>query len=155
VGTGLLYIDPTWHERLPSIGPTYLNLHDPGAGLDAEQHPDARRHDASALSGEASAFAVAAHDVVQETIGWDAAYERSATLADQLADALRERGREVAPRGRTTLLSWVEDDPAAFTQRALAHRVIVRHLPGWPLVRASVGAWNDESDLERLLALIA
>jgi L-cysteine/cystine lyase len=29
--------------------------------------------------------------------------------------------------------------------------VIVRDLPGRGLLRASVGAWNDESDLERLL----
>lgn len=155
VGTGLLYVDPAWHERLPSLGPTYLNLRDPGAGLDAEQHVDARRHDASALSAEASAFAVAAHEVVDQTIGWPAAYERAATLAAQLADALTERGREVAPRGPTTLVSWAEDEPTEFAQRALAHRVVLRDLPGWPYVRASVGAWNDESDLERLLDLIA
>ena len=30
--------------------------------------------------------------------------------------------------------------------------ITVRHLPGTSYVRASVGAWNDESDLERLLA---
>jgi L-cysteine/cystine lyase len=29
--------------------------------------------------------------------------------------------------------------------------VVVRDLPGRPWIRASVGAWNDESDLERLL----
>jgi L-cysteine/cystine lyase len=29
--------------------------------------------------------------------------------------------------------------------------VIVRHLPGTPYVRASVGAWSSEDDLERLL----
>ena len=28
----------------------------------------------------------------------------------------------------------------------------MRDLPGHPYLRASVGAWNDESDLERLLA---
>ena len=32
--------------------------------------------------------------------------------------------------------------------------VVVRHLPDTPYVRASVGAWNDESDLERLLAAL-
>ena len=31
----------------------------------------------------------------------------------------------------------------------------MRNLPGTPLLRASVGAWNDEGDLERLLAAIA
>jgi selenocysteine lyase/cysteine desulfurase len=32
--------------------------------------------------------------------------------------------------------------------------VIVRHIPRTRLVRASVGAWNDEGDLERLLAAL-
>jgi L-cysteine/cystine lyase len=27
----------------------------------------------------------------------------------------------------------------------------VRNIPDYPWLRASVGAWNDESDLERLL----
>lgn len=153
VGTGLLYISPAWRDRLPSIGPAYPNLEEPGRGLEARPHGDARRHDASALSAEACAVAIAADEVLAG-FGWDAALERAATLAQRLADALRERGRSVAPRGRTTLVSWVEDEPAAFRDRALAAGVIVRDLPGWPLVRASVGAWNDESDLERLLALI-
>ena len=30
----------------------------------------------------------------------------------------------------------------------------MRNLPGTPYVRASVGAWNDEGDLERLLAAL-
>ena len=30
----------------------------------------------------------------------------------------------------------------------------VRNLPGFPYLRVSVGAWNDESDLERLLAAL-
>ena len=30
--------------------------------------------------------------------------------------------------------------------------MIIRDLPGTPYLRASVGAWNDESDLERLLS---
>ncbi len=32
------------------------------------------------------------------------------------------------------------------------HDVIVRNIPGRPWLRASVGAWNDEHDLERLAA---
>ena len=31
----------------------------------------------------------------------------------------------------------------------------MRNLPGRPFLRASVGAWNDESDLDRLLAALA
>ena len=153
IGTGLLYVAPEWRDRLRPVGPTYLNLAEPAAGLDAVPHADARRHDASALAPDASAFAVAAHAAIA-AYGWPEAVDRATTLAAGLADALRERGREVAPRGRTTLVSWNEEDPKAFTDRAAAAGVVVRDLPGRPLVRASVGAWNDESDLERLLALL-
>jgi len=32
--------------------------------------------------------------------------------------------------------------------------VIIRDVPGTPYVRASVGAWNDQADLDRLLAAL-
>ena len=56
------------------------------------------------------------------------------------------------PRGATTLVSW-EDPFAEATRDRLADAgVVVRNLPRRSLVRASVGAWNDDSDLERLLS---
>ena len=57
-------------------------------------------------------------------------------------------------RARTTLLAWQDPDPAAARDRLAAADVVVRDLPGRGLLRASVGAWNDESDLERLLAAL-
>jgi len=58
------------------------------------------------------------------------------------------------PRGATTLVSW-EDAFAAQTRDRLAEAgVTVRDLPGRAVLRASVGAWNDEDDLERLLTLL-
>jgi len=153
IGTGMLWVHPKWAERVTPVGPTYMNLQEPGAGLQAVPHDDARRHDTAALSAEACAAAVAAHDVLA-SFGWNAVVRRAAALAAQLADALRERGREVAPRGETTLVSWVEDDPEAVRDRLAAAGIIVRDLPGWPYVRASLGAWSDESDIERLLAAL-
>lgn len=155
VGTGMLWVAPEWRERLPAMGPIYMNLVDVSAGLDAIPHPDARRHDTFTLSAEACAFAVAAHDAMAEHGGWEAAAVEAADRADWLAGELRARGREVMDRGRTTLVSWREDDAPGFVQRAQAHRVVVRDLPGRGLVRASVGGWNDASDLERLLALVS
>lgn len=153
VGSGMLWVSPRWSDRLPATGPTYLNLVVPGDGLDAVPRPDAARHDASALSPETIAAATGAFAVLDAT-GWDAVHERAATLAAQLADALAERGREVRPRDRTTLVSWKDPDPAA-TRSLLAERgVIIRDLPGTGLLRASVGAWNDASDIERLLSAL-
>ncbi len=81
----------------------------------------------------------------------DDLFERAAGLAERFAEALAEAGRTVAPRGRTTLVSWEDPDPqSAVTKLSQAH-VIIRNLPGTPYLRASVGAWNDETDLDRLL----
>jgi len=153
IGTGLLYVAPEWRERLPPAGPGHVNLGDPHAGLDAVPHGDARAHDASALPPEASAFALAA-DAVLGAFGWDAVHARARELAERLAGALRERGLTVAPRGETTLVAWETDDAPAVRDRLAAAGVVVRDLPGTPLVRASVGAWNDEGDLERLLTAL-
>lgn len=153
VGTGMLWIAPAWQERLAPVAPTYANLAEPNAGLAAEPWPDARAHDAPAFPAQTLAAAEAAAGVLEDT-GWDAVWERAATQAAWLADQLRERGRSVAPRGRTTLVSWEDADPPATVARLAAAGVLVRNLPGHPLVRASVGAWNDETDLERLLAAI-
>ncbi len=58
------------------------------------------------------------------------------------------------PRGDTTLVAWECDDATAVNERAREAGVLIRELPGRNLLRASVGAWNDESDLERLLAVV-
>jgi selenocysteine lyase/cysteine desulfurase len=152
VGTGMLWVDPAWRERLAPIGTTYINLANP-AGLDTVPHPDARRYDTPALSAEAAAGALAAHDVLAAH-GWPAIHARAADLADSLAQLLTEAGRTVAPRARTTLVAWEDSDPEATRDRLAEVDVIVRNLPGQPYLRASAGAWNDEGDLERLLAAL-
>lgn len=153
VGSGMLWISPQWRERLPASGPTYLNLDNPAAGLDAVPHAGAARHDASALSHETTAAAVAALGVLGGA-GWDAVHDRAATLAAELAAALADSGREVAPRDRTTLVSWEDADPAATRARLAAAGVVIRDLPATGLLRASVGAWNDSTDIERLLSAL-
>jgi selenocysteine lyase/cysteine desulfurase len=154
VGTGMLWIAPERRHEVMPVGATYMNLAAPARALESAMHPDARSHDSPAMSAEAAAASVAAHDVLAEA-GWDAVYERSRSLAASLADRLRERGRVVAPRDDTTLVAWEEDDPEATRDRLAASGIVVRNLPGTPYVRASVGAWNDEADLERLVTAVA
>ena len=154
VGTGMLWISPSWREQLAPVGATYMNLAEPVRGLESTLHPDARTHDSPAISAETAAAAVTAHDVL-DAFGWDAVYERARSLAATLADRLRERGKVVAPRGETSLVSWEDDDPEATRDRLAGDGIVVRNLPSTPYLRASVGAWNDESDLERLLDAVA
>ena len=68
--------------------------------------------------------------------GWSAVHERAATLAADLAAALADGGREVAPRDRTTLVSWKDPDPPATRERLAEAGVIIRDLPGTGLLRA-------------------
>ncbi|MGZ4278336.1 MAG: aminotransferase class V-fold PLP-dependent enzyme [Solirubrobacteraceae bacterium] len=152
-GTGMLWIAPAWRDRLGELGATYINLADPGTGLESEPKPDARRHDAASQSAEAIATALGAHDVLDHA-GWPGVHERATSLAATLAERLEASGRTVAPRGRTTLVSWEDPDPEATRERLTAQGILLRNLPGTPYLRASVGAWNDEADLERLLAAL-
>jgi L-cysteine/cystine lyase len=150
IGTGTLWISPEWQPRVQARAVGYLNLAVPADGVDARPWPDARAHDAIATSGEVSTAAVSALDVLADH-GWDDVLERAVTLAGVLADRLAASGRVVAPRGRTTLVSWSDPTPAATSERLARAGVIIRDLPGTDLLRASVGAWNDEADLDRLM----
>jgi L-cysteine/cystine lyase len=62
----------------------------------------------------------------------------------------------IVPESRATLVAWrvTADESADVVARLAESGVIVRDLPGRGLVRASVGWWNDENDLERLVAAL-
>ncbi len=85
------------------------------------------------------------------------AFERAARTAERCRELLREAGADVVvPDGRATLVAWrVPVDESADAVRRFAEAdVIVRELPGRGLVRASVGWWTSEQDLERLVAAL-
>jgi L-cysteine/cystine lyase len=153
-GTGMLYVTAALRERLAVTRRGYGNLADANAGLDAQPHADARRFDSLALSAEALACALSATRVL-ESAGWSAVYERGRTLAARLAQLLAEHGRDPAPRGDTTLVSFSSVDPENERERLAEKGVILRNIPGRPWLRASVGAWNDDDDLDRLLRALS
>lgn len=152
-GLGMVYVAPALRERLAVRRRGYGNLADPGAGLDATLHDDARRFDTFALSAEALATALTAVQTL-ERCGWPAVHERAIALAARLAEMLELAGRDTAPRGASTLVSFASVDPVAECARLAEKGIVLRDIPGRPQLRASVGAWNDESDLERLLACL-
>jgi selenocysteine lyase/cysteine desulfurase len=149
-GTGMLYVEPSFRERVRPVAPSYMTFVNASEGMDSPLRAEARRFDTPSLSRESAAFSLASLGVL-EGVGLDAVYERAAALAATLAERLEAAGRVVAPRGRTTLVSWEDPDPEVTSQDCATNGVVVRNLPGTPYLRASVGAWNDESDLERLL----
>jgi selenocysteine lyase/cysteine desulfurase len=152
-GTGMLYVNPGLRERLGIERRGYANLAKPDAGLDAGVHEDARALDSMSLSAESVACALAAMRVL-ESAGWRAVHERARELTGRLVELLGERGRTVAPRGDTTLVSFASPDPERERDRLRECGVILRNIPGAPWLRASVGAWNDEDDLDRLLVAL-
>ena len=150
--SGFLYVGEEWIEQLGAPWPGYQSLADAARAEELILAEGATRFDMGFPAPHQVAWGVASFETFEHA-GWDEVLTRGPTLAAQLAERMRERGLEVAPRGTSTLVSFTADDPEGFVERAAAEGVVVRNLPGRGLVRASVGAWSDESDLERLLAL--
>jgi L-cysteine/cystine lyase len=151
-GTGMLYLEPEFARRVRTTQPGYMAFEDPSRGLESPLHTEARRFDAP-LPREAVALSLAATELLLDA-GLDEVIARALGLARRFAEALAGAGRTVVPRGESTLLAWEDPDPEQTRLRLAEAGVAVRNLPGTPYLRASVGAWNDESDLERLLAAL-
>jgi L-cysteine/cystine lyase len=157
VGSGMLWIDPSWRPRVATHAPAHMNLDEPARGLESALAGDARRFDVASQDLSIIAAAVCAFDVLDEA-GFPAVHERAAALAATLAERLAEAGLPVVERGPSTLVAWSvadDDEAVALRDRLAAQGVVVRNLPGAARLRASVGAWNDEDDLQRLLAALA
>ena len=154
-GTGMLWLDPGFGERVRALGPGYMAFEKTDMGLESPLHTGARRHDTPALPREAVALSLAAFEVL-EAAGWDHVLSRGPALSRTLVEMLRARDIEVTPRAETTLVTFADPagDPEATRQRLAGAGVLLRNLPGTTYLRASVGAWNDETDLERLLAAL-
>ena len=80
-------------------------------------------------------------------------YERAAATAARCAELLAPHVEVVTPPGHSTLVSFRPNgDPAELVAALYEDGVVVRELPGRNLVRASVGWWTSEDDLQRLVA---
>jgi L-cysteine/cystine lyase len=153
-GSGCLFVDPDHVEDLLIPWPNYGSLSRGSDPLDLAPADGAARFDHGFPPGVRSAWALAALEVLQAP-GWEWVHGRSADLAQALAAGLDARGLEVAPRGRSPLVSWRVADPDAEVQRLADAGIIVRSIPGRGLVRASVGAWSSAQDIETVARLAA
>jgi selenocysteine lyase/cysteine desulfurase len=149
-GLGYLYVRSDRIAELPPPWPGYMCLAAADRPLDFEIRDDARRFDTGLPAAHQLAWALAALDTLERP-GLERVHEHAAELAELLAARLAERGARVAPRGRSTLVSWEDPDPPATVERLAADGIVIRDLPRTGYVRASLGGWNDEQDIERLL----
>ncbi len=149
IGGGYLYVRHDLIEALHPIAPGYGSLSDPMRAPELALRDGAARFDGGLPPSHHLAWALAALDTLERD-GIDSVLGRGPELAGRLAGLLSDRGLTVAPRGPSTLVSWEAADPEAESARLLDAGYLVRHLPGTPYVRASVGAWADDAELEGL-----
>lgn len=155
-GMGYLYVRPERCAELAPPWPGYGTVEDPHDPLGSHFREDARRFDVLGFPApHQTEWALAAFDVFDAHGGPAVLHERATAQAEVLAGMLAEAGHEVAPRGHSTLVSWRADDPAELVAAMADRGLVLRDLPGTPYVRASVGAWNDEGDMDRLVAALA
>ncbi len=154
-GSGSLFVRRDMLDELLVPWAGYTSVAPQTDPLDFEPAPDAGRLDLGFPPGVRSTWALASLGVFEQA-GWDWVHERAASLAASLAQQLADRGLTVAPRGRSTLVSWSADDPEGQVARLAAEGVVVRSIPSHGgLVRASPGAWSSEEEIARLAELAA
>ncbi len=151
-GSGALYVRPDRLEELEPPFPGYMTVADHDDPLASGLADGSARLDDGFPSPIRSAWALASMGVLAGA-GWAWVHDRAAAGAGQLAELLRARGHLVAPRGRSTLVSWSAEDADAEVTRLASHGVIVRSIPSARLVRASVGAWTSDAEIARLAEL--
>ncbi|HEY3085985.1 MAG TPA: aminotransferase class V-fold PLP-dependent enzyme, partial [Candidatus Dormibacteraeota bacterium] len=136
--TGALYVAD--HERLrPQI-----------QSFAASMRTDAGRLAMVHLGPALVAGLLAALEDVPE---W--AFEHAATMVAYARKALLGGGAEVRTEaGQGTLISFrVPGEPVELVKGAEARGIVIRNLPdGW--LRASIGWWTDEGDIDRLVEFL-
>ena len=155
-GSGCLFVRPDRVDELLIPWPGYGSLSAGDKALELDPAEGAKRFDHGFPSGLRSTWATASLRMFEDA-GWEWVHERAATLAARLADRLAERGLTVGPRGRTTLVAWksASGDAEAEVARLADEGIVVRMIPSHDMVRASVGAWSSEEELDRLATLAA
>lgn len=152
-GTGALWVRPSALSKLGTPWPWYLSKHRGAAG--PSEWTTARRLDTSTIGMTSLAGIVASLEWHQAN--WSPAH--AAELADRLRARLgATKGiRLLTPNRPSQLVSFVVEGESAngVVQRLETAKILVRSIPDMDCVRASVGFWNDQSDIDRLIESLA
>jgi L-cysteine/cystine lyase len=155
-GTGALWVAPEALGELRTPWPWYLSRNR-REGPEIQEWTIARRLDAGTVTLTAFAGVIAALDWRRD-LGFDATCERAAGLAATLREQLAAVDSVVleTPAEPSSIVAFHTPgrEPADVVAHCEEQGVLLRQIPSHGLVRASVGFWNDERDLERLVAAV-
>jgi L-cysteine/cystine lyase len=149
--TGGLYVCEPDELQPRLVAYPSADVYDIGAGTWSPKE-GARRFDPSFTPASSLAGLEAALTDLPE-----GRFERARDLTERCRGLLADQGHEVVTEaGQSTLVSirW-PGDTAEAAAKLYERGVILRELAGTGLLRASVGWWNDGSDLERLVEGLA
>ena len=149
--TGGLFVRPRQRDRLQLIVPSYFGrtAHDE-LGV-PEPAPGAVRFDPGAIPLPSLAALVESLRF-QASLGQER-FERARAQTDKCRELLSARVDMMTEPGHATLISFLPEAPGAeVVERLREANVFVREIPELGWVRASVGFWTADEELERLLS---
>jgi L-cysteine/cystine lyase len=151
-GTGGLVIAPEWIERLRVTAPSYYSQDGYDAAGIFTPKGGAARFDCGWLNRAQLEGALASLAFLDEA--GPERFDRAVAQAERGRELIAPRVELVTPPGQATLVTWESSDAAAESRRLAEQGVVVRHLPTLPWVRASIGFWTSDDELERLAAAL-
>jgi L-cysteine/cystine lyase len=150
-GTGALYVRPAVCEELHVPIPSYFSQ----AGYDETGSfvpaPGAARFEPGTLAAPALAGLAAALAFADE-VGPER-FARARELQERCRVALADHVDVLTEAGQATIVSFRprRGTPADVVASLAERGVVVRDFPGLDWVRASIGFWTTESEIERLV----
>ena len=150
--TGGLYLAPEWVERLQVRSPSYYAQQGHDASGAFVPREGAARFDSGWLP-RATLQGLLASLAFLDGAG-EERFGRALALAERCRELLERQVEVVTPPGQATLVTWASEDAAAESRRLAERGIVVRNLPNLPWVRASVGFWTSEQELQALAAAL-
>ena len=149
-GTGALYVDPSIVESLRVPVPSYYGTATREETGDFTPVPGAPRFEPGTVPAPALAGLLASLEFAAEA--GEARFARALEATERCHSLLENRVEVVTEAGQATLISFRPHGDAGETVARLLERgVIVRDLPGLAWVRASIGFWTSDEEIDRLV----
>ncbi len=152
-GTGGLYVKPGIVESLRVPVPSYYGTETRGEDGTSTPVAGAQRLEPGTIPVPSLAGLLASFEFAEE-VG-EERFERARRMAERCRELLGQVVEVVTEPEQATLVSFEpRGDPVETVSRLAGEGVVVRDLPGLGWLRASVGFWTSEDELERLARLL-